>query len=376
MTSFRKIRIVAAAFCAAAAVCGAENTPPRLEPILARVKIQSETASPESVADGRFVAVGRPVDYALARDADVPFEGAPSYRFELRRGDNTIDGGRKGRIELSYCYATAEDFPEGTDGDAFRALSRIGAVYHRGKGIIPQGCVSRHRFAVRFPKTTEKDASFIFAQIHGMPERTLVTDPAGTTRNLSERDFLALLDSVIFDKGVGYAKEIRGGRARKGEPNGWFVESGGFPPLAFGVSDGFLYVKCNSDRRRRTDLRDRTNTNVLRSEVMSPASSEFKTSMLVFKERFDAVPRETWITFDFTVEWSRYDRERETVEPGRISVTMSADGAARRVVDDVPVFIGRNDELGYYFKFGIYRPSGDVPVTLHAAGYAQEILRR
>ncbi|MGN0835090.1 MAG: heparin lyase I family protein [Candidatus Spyradosoma sp.] len=375
MKSFREIGIITAALCSAA-VCGAEDPPTPLEPILARAKIQSEAVPPESVTGDGFVAVGRPVDYALSRDAGVPFEGTPSYRFELRRGDNTIDGGSKGRIELSYCYATAEDFPEGTDGDAFRALSRIGAVYHRGKGIIPQGCVSRHRFSVRFPKTMEKDASFIFAQIHGMPERTLVTDPAGTTRRLSEQDFLALLDSVIFDKGVGYAKEIRGGRVRKGEANGWLVESGGFPPLAFGVSDGFLYVKCNSDRRLRTNLRDRTNTNISRSEVMRPVSSEFKSSVLVFKEKFDAVPRETWITFDFTVEWSRYGRERETVEPGRIGVTMSVGGETRRIVNDVPVFIGRNDELGYYFKFGIYRPRGDVPVTLHAAGYSQEILRR
>lgn len=53
-------------------------------------------------------------DYAIGRDTTLLPLGEPAYRFELRSGDNTIEGlfpGQKvARAELSYCYAVASDY--------------------------------------------------------------------------------------------------------------------------------------------------------------------------------------------------------------------------------------------------------------------------
>lgn len=49
-------------------------------------------------------------------------------------------------------------------------------------------------------------------------------------------------------------KDKKGNSVYKaGKKNGWLVEQGGYPPLAFGFSGGWFYIKANSDRRWLTD---------------------------------------------------------------------------------------------------------------------------
>ena len=44
----------------------------------------------------------------------------------------------------------------------------------------------------------------------------------------------------------------------------------------------------------------------------------------------------------------------------------------RHIVDNEEILIGRNDEEGYYFKFGIYRVGNStVPVCYNLAGYEE-----
>jgi len=44
----------------------------------------------------------------------------------------------------------------------------------------------------------------------------------------------------------------------------------------------------------------------------------------------------------------------------------------RHIVNNEQILIGRNDENGYYFKFGIYRVGNStVPVCYNLAGYKE-----
>ncbi len=355
---------------------------PELQPIAERVNIQADSARREQVIDGEWVAVGIRKPEALCRDYTRMYDGKPSFRFTLGAEDNTLKGyspgETKGRSELSYCYATAADFAEMTP-DAYAAAQKMKTVYHHGKGICPQGTAWRYTFAVYVPKELDGRVSTIFAQWHGMPDRTLVTDPDGRVRQLSTEEFVALYDTVVIKKEVAYRRveaTDRKGRTiwKAGDPTGWKVEQGGYPPLAFGFSGGWFYIKANSDRRWFTDKDDRCNANPEKAGVMQPVTSEFKASTIAAKMPFAEFPKDRWVTFTVEVRWTRYGGEAETIlQPGRLDVAMLCDGQSRKLVDNREILIGRNDEAGYYFKYGIYRVAGStVPVSYNLAGFAQQ----
>ncbi|MEZ3442340.1 MAG: polysaccharide lyase, partial [Alistipes sp.] len=227
-----------------------------LVPILPRVNVQADSARLEQVVDGEWVAVGTRKAHAIQHDYTRPYDGKPSYRFELKADDNTLagyaPGETKGRAELSFCYATAADWA-GRTAEDYDAAHRMKTVYHQGKGIAPQGSSREYRFAVYIPDDLSPDVCTIFAQWHGMPDRTLTQSPEGMIRRLTAEEFLELESRMVFKKDTGYDK--LGGVDKKGrplvarEPNGWKVEQGGYPPLAFGFQQGLFYIKANSDRR-------------------------------------------------------------------------------------------------------------------------------
>ncbi len=355
---------------------------PQLQPLSERVNIQGDSARREQVIDGEWVAVGIRKPEALCRDYSRLYDGKPSYRFTLGSGDNTLKGyspgETKGRSELAYCYAVAEDFAALTP-DAYADAQKMKTVYHHGKGICPQGTSWRYTFAVYVPAELDSRVSTIFAQWHGMPDRTLVTAPDGRVRQLSTKEFVALYDTVVIKKDVAYRRiqaTDRKGRTiwKAGEPTGWKVEQGGYPPLAFGFSGGWFYIKANSDRRWFTDKDDRCNANPEKVGVMQPVTSEFKVSTIAAKMPFAEFPKDCWVTFTVEVHWTRYGGEAETIlQPGRLDVAMSCNGRTRKLVDNQKILIGRNDEAGYYFKYGIYRVAGStVPVSYNLAAFSQQ----
>lgn len=356
--------------------------PQGLESIPERVNIQADSARLEQVIDGEWVAVGIPKKGALCRDYTRLYAGKPSFRFTLGRDDNTLQGyapgETKGRSELAYCYATSADFA-GLPADAYPDAQKTKTVYHHGKGICPQGSSWRYTFAVYIPAELDSRVSTIFAQWHGMPDRTLVTAPDGRVMKLPVREFVAMSDTVVIKKEKVYravvATDARGRRILKaGDPTGWKVEQGGYPPLAFGFSGGWFYVKANSDRRWFSDKDDRCNANPDKASVMQPVRSEFKSSTIACKMPFAEFPKDRWVEFTVEVTWTRYGGEAETIlSPGRLDVEMRCDGLSRKLVDNREILIGRNDQAGYYFKYGIYRVGGSTePVSYNLAGFSQQ----
>lgn len=359
-------------------------------PLKERVNVQADSARISQIIDSRWVAVGTDKPYTIQLDYSCLFQGNPSYRFELKEGDNTLEGyskgETKGRAELCYCYAVSEDF-RGLPGDEYSKAQRMKTVYHYGKGSCPQGSSMSYTFSIYVPHTLDRDVSTIFAQWHGMPSRTLVSSPDGTVMRLSADEFLEIEKRMIFKKNVAYDKvpavNDRGDTLYRAasEPNGWLVEQGGYPPLAFGFSQGYFYIKANSDRKWLTDKSDRCNANPAETGNMQSVSSEYKVSTIAYRMPFGAFPKDCWVTFDVVIEWTGYGKEEETVlKPGRLDVKMSymASGKKvnRHIVKNEKILIGRNDEEGYYFKFGIYRVGNStVPVCYNLAGYNERKIR-
>lgn len=358
-----------------------------LVPFTKRVNVQSETAQPDRIIDGQWVAVGTKKKHTLQFDGTRMFGGKPSYRFELKQADNTLEGyGKgetKGRVELSYCYATDADFAQ-KPADTYSKAQKLKTVYHYGKGFCPQGSKMSYTFSVYIPSDLSSEVSTIFAQWHGMPTRTLAQTPEGKVVKLTVDEFLELEKTTVFKKNTGHEKIVKTNKEGKevvkaGKPNGWLIEQGGYPPLAFGFSQGYFYIKANSDRRWLTDKTDRCNANAADSKVMVPRTSKYKASTIAYKEPFADFPKDCWVTFDIEIDWTAYGKEKETiVKPGRLDVKMAYTPAGekkavkRHIVDNEEILIGRNDDDGYYFKFGIYRVGNSTePVCYNLAGYSE-----
>lgn len=365
----------------------------QLIPLKERVNVQSDSARINQIIDGCWVAVGTNKPHAIQRDYTLPFGGQPSYRFELKQEDNTLEGysqgETKGRAEFSYCYATSADF-NGQPASDYPNAQVTKTVYHHGKGACPQGASRDYEFSVYIPSTLDSQVSTIFAQWHGMPDRTLVSTPQGEVKKITIEEFVELDKRMIFKKNIGHdkvaktdaqgnpVKDKAGNPVYKtGKANGWLVEQGGYPPLAFGFSGGWFYIKANSDRKWLTDKDDRCNAGAEKSQVMKPVTSKYKASTIAYKMPFADFPKDCWITFRIHIDWTVYGKEAETiVKPGMLNVQMSYQEknktVDRKIVDKEQILIGRNDDDGYYFKFGIYRVGGStMPVCYNLAGYSE-----
>ncbi|MGP1535600.1 heparin lyase I family protein [Bacteroides heparinolyticus] len=357
----------------------------KLIPLTERVNVQVDSARTNQIIDNRWVAVGTNKPHTIQLDYSHLFQGKPSYRFELKQEDNTLEGyakgETKGRAELCYCYAVADDFRNHPE-EEYLSAQKMKTVYHYGKGSCPQGASRSYKFSVYIPLDLDQNVSTIFAQWHGMPSRTLVSDPSGKVMRLSVKEFLELEKRMIFKKDTAHDKiakvNAQGDMVYKvGKPNGWLIEQGGYPPLAFGFSQGYFYIKANSDRKWLTDKTDRCNANPDKAEIMRPVTSAYKASTIAYKMPFERFPKDCWITFRVNIDWTLYGKEKETIlKAGLLDVTMSylqtGKEVKRHIVNNEKILIGRNDEEGYYFKFGIYRVGNSTtPVCYNLAGYEQ-----
>ena len=289
-----------------------------LVPLTERVNVQADSARVNQIIDDCWVAVGTKKPHAIQRDFTRMFNGKPSYRFELKEDDNTLSGyakgETKGRAEFSYCYATSDDF-KGLPADVYQKAQITKTVYHYGKGICPQGASRDYEFAVYIPSSLGSDVSTIFAQWHGMPDRTLVQTPQGEVKKLTIDEFVELEKTTIFKKNEGHEKVAKLDKQgnpvkdKQGNPvyqagkvNGWLVEQGGYPPLAFGFSGGWFYIKANSDHKWLTDKDDRCNANPEKTPIMKPVTSDYKASTIAYKMPYADFPKDCWITFRIHID--------------------------------------------------------------------------
>lgn len=65
---------------------------PQRIPLTERVNIQMDSARTTQIIDGQWVAVGTNKTHTIQKDFGILFDGKPSYRFELKKEDNTLSG--------------------------------------------------------------------------------------------------------------------------------------------------------------------------------------------------------------------------------------------------------------------------------------------
>lgn len=122
---------------------------------------------------------------------------------------------------------------------------------------------------------------------------------------------------------------------------------------------------------------DRCNANVERLGTMESVSSTYKKSTIAYKEPFADFPKDKWVTFTIQIDWTTYGKETETIlKPGKLDVKMNYEDnkktILKHIVKNEQLLIGRNDDDGYYFKFGIYRVGDSkIPVVYNLAGYSE-----
>ncbi len=345
----------------------------------ARITPNIEFAESDDILLDEWIAMGHTFDYSIMLDYTTPFDGKPSFYVEMTDDPLTETDETEGRCELVYCFTTEEEFyANNTSGDTFEQCQLMKTVNHYGHGSLPQGCTSYHRFSVNMPEELDlANLKTIFAQWHGSPDRTLTQSPEGVIKMLTTAEFVELCETTEFVSEIGYDKV-------SGEPNGWIVEQGGSPPVAFVFDDGYFCVKANSDRKWLSDKDESCSVTILKNEVGVPYVTAYKEAVIAGAIPHEEFPKGCWVTFDVTIKWSEYSGETEVItEDGWIDVWMRYDegeGEGQQqihIVDNVTVRVGRNDELGYHFKYGIYRPSGTVEdeewmtTCYNVAGYSQ-----
>lgn len=84
---------------------------PELIPIKERVNVQADSARAHQIIDDRWVAVGTNKPHAIQLDYSCPFQGEPSYRFELKQDDNTLEATPKERPKVVPNYLIAMPYP-------------------------------------------------------------------------------------------------------------------------------------------------------------------------------------------------------------------------------------------------------------------------
>jgi len=340
-----------------------------LLPIPNRVFVEKDTAKMSDIIDNQWVAIGNKNPDALQKDNTLLFNNNYSYRFELKK-----DGKTRDRIELQYTYATALNYAGVSSADYIKD-QKLFTVSEHGKGISPQGSKWRYVFSAFIPSSTDENATAIFAQIHGMCDRTLVVSPDGTQIMLTKDEFLAKSETMIFDTGIGYSKVNN----VMGERNGWKMDTNGDPQMEMGFANKKFYISVSSDRKWATNIDDRSGANITRVGPMQPVISKekFKVATNVFQIPFADYPKDTWVTYTMDIDYCTYNGPlNQITSPGKINVAWSYKNKEDKlenniIVTDASVDIGRNDATGYYFKFGIYRPSSTEPFVVNMAGFSQ-----
>ena len=126
--------------------------------------------------------------------------------------------------------------------------------------------------------------------------------------------------------------------------------------MAFGFSGGWFYIKANSDRRWLTDKTDRCNANPEKTPIMKPVTSEYKSSTIAYKMPLPISPKtagllSAFISTGLLMQGSR--NHCETGQTGRTNgVYRQEETVKEHIVNNEEIQIGRNDDDGYYFKFG------------------------
>ncbi len=319
------------------------------ERITSRLSAQRDIPKAGEIFEDKFIVVGtREPRTTLFRNTENTYKGHNVYHFWAQEDAN--------RIELTTCYGSNL---EGLSEKELEELSGIANIYFRNDQGHFGDTITYDWFA-RFPGPLKEDTQGIFAQWHGRPDRTLVITPEGELKYLEAAEYIALRNSMkVTEQHIGVDPET-------GKPNGWkFEGSAGGPIAAFKFQDGHMCLLVRNDPNPRSDNTIRTKPKPVVRRVHNLGN---KTSACIYELPIKDVPENQWMHFRVQIKYSSYSLDSDTpLAAGFVKVWID-----EKLVTDWTGHIGKNDEKGPYFKYGIYKP-GKGGFKVDCAGFTQTI---
>lgn len=313
-----------------------------------RTSAQEEVAPGEEIVDGQWIVIGNSEKSGgrVVRDTDNPYKGHPVYRF-------TAADGMVNRIEFSEVFGSAENLRGLSEKEVADFLAIKDAYVNAEVGRY--GDTVTYEWSTRFPEKLDADSQAIIAQWHGRPDRTLVDD-GKEPRHLSIPEFVKLTETYDFRKdGWGYDKTT-------GERSDFCVDgAAGGPIAALKIGFDHMYLVARSDASRRSSSEVKLKPKPTH-KIGYRMREGLKEASLVWKLPLSEVPVSEWIDFKVRIRYSEYSTFADKVlSPGSVDVWMNGKHVAAWRGN-----IGKNDILGPYFKFGIYKPGKDGFKVDHA----------
>ncbi|MDO5980030.1 heparin lyase I family protein [Flavivirga spongiicola] len=301
--------------------------------ITSRSSAQKDVASASDIVDGRFIVIGNRSPSGIVTREET--KKGPIYHFKATGDAN--------RIEFSPCFGSKENLKD-ISQEEIELLKKIKSAYeYDDEGQY--GETVTYEWEARFPEKMIEGKGGIFAQWHGRPDRTLVKDPKGNLQYLPKEKFVAMLDTVYFEKNVGMS-------IKDNKPNGWFVDnSAGGPIAAFHFRPDYMYlmVRTEANRISNPTFKVKPKPGIHLNQLIG---KDGKYGTIVFEKPSSEVPINEWIKFKVKIKYSKYSKiADEVLKSGGIQVWMNGEKVA-----DWKGNIGKNDLHGPYFKYGIYKP--------------------
>lgn len=319
--------------------------------LTSRLSAQKDVAKSDEIIDNTFIVVGDKMPNGKVSREII--DNQTVYHFEAT--------GKANRIEFTSCFGSEENLKNASKRE-IELLKTIKSAYeYSDQGNY--GETITYEWKALFPEKMDKGKGGIFAQWHGRPDRTLMKDPQGNLRHWGKEKFVALLDTMYFEKNIGISKKT-------GKPNGWLVEqSAGGPIGAFHFREDYMYLMIRSEANRMSDptFKVKPKPGIHLNKVIG---RDGKFGTIVFERPSSEIPISEWIDFKVQIKYSKYsDTKDQVLKSGGVKVWIKGEKVA-----DYKGDVGKNDLHGPYFKFGIYKP-GPAGFKVDCSDFKQTITR-
>jgi heparin lyase len=330
------------------------------------------------IVDGKWVAVSSGTYGSIHAGAVDP--GDPTMTCDKFTMDRAAAGFKKDRNELCRVFTRLGDYQRLStsisDISDLTACRYIYSLSPAPETRCNQGSHMEYSFKIRVGSWsgTRANVNVIFAQWHGMPNSLFfkVPNPASTPPYILDGPKTPAAAFTMWN-----TYQFKGGYSRAGHPPGSqyrYVEQGGRPPLAIKFKNDKVQVVTNGDARYFSDKYIPGTTTKFRPGPTDPNVKEGSYDVINLAD----FPLNKWVTVSVNVQWAVFASATDGVTTrGTLNVDLSVPPPATLTrytpVRATNLIIGRNDQLGYYFKYGCYRHSVE-PVEFYLKDYTERVL--